>query len=94
MNFIPRTLRLSTAAISTSIAMLAAGHAQAEPLKIGVLLPTTGVFAAIAAEQLNGMQIALEEAGGKVGDRVIELLAVTLVVPTGCHEAAAAREHG
>lgn len=34
----------------------------------------TGVFAPIGKEQLNGMQIAVEEAGGTVAGRKIELM--------------------
>ncbi|HEY8579020.1 MAG TPA: hypothetical protein VIL72_03985, partial [Beijerinckiaceae bacterium] len=47
------------------------GAKAAEPLKIGVILPSSGVFAPIGKEQLNGMQIAVEEAGGAVAGRPI-----------------------
>ncbi|MGE3246345.1 MAG: ABC transporter substrate-binding protein [Beijerinckiaceae bacterium] len=46
----------------------------ADPLKIGVLMPTSGVLAALGKEQINGMQIAVDEAGGSVAGRKIELL--------------------
>jgi branched-chain amino acid transport system substrate-binding protein len=46
----------------------------ADPLKIGVLMPTTGVFAVLGQRQLKGMQFAVEEAGGTVAGRKIELL--------------------
>ena len=63
-----KTLRLLT-----TLACLAATAAfAADPLRIGVLLPTTGVFAPIGAEQLNGMQVAVEEAGGAVAGRQID----------------------
>lgn len=45
-----------------------------EPLKIGVLMPTTGVFAVLGERQLKGMRFAVEEAGGSVAGRKIELL--------------------
>jgi len=48
-------------------------HAQA-PLKIGVMLPTSGVLAAIGREQVNAMQLAVESAGGTVAGRKIELI--------------------
>lgn len=46
----------------------------ADPLKIGVLMPTSGVFAVLGQRQLKGMQFAVEEAGGMVAGRKIELL--------------------
>jgi branched-chain amino acid transport system substrate-binding protein len=45
-----------------------------QPLKVGVMLPTSGVLAAIGREQLNAMQLAVEDAGGAVAGRKIELL--------------------
>src|SRR5882724_327707 len=46
----------------------------ADPLKIGVLMPTSGVFAVLGQRQLNGMRFAIEEAGGEVAGRRIEML--------------------
>ena len=46
----------------------------ADPLNVGVLLPMTGVFAAIGTEQFNGMQIAVEEANGMVSNRKINMI--------------------
>jgi branched-chain amino acid transport system substrate-binding protein len=46
----------------------------ADPLKIGVLMETSGVFAVLGQRQLKGMQFAVEEAGGEVAGRKIELL--------------------
>ncbi|MFL6798265.1 MAG: ABC transporter substrate-binding protein [Xanthobacteraceae bacterium] len=46
----------------------------ADPLKIGVLMPTSGVFAVLGQNQLKGMEFAVEEAGGTVAGRKIELL--------------------
>jgi branched-chain amino acid transport system substrate-binding protein len=48
--------------------------AAADPLKIGVLMPTSGVFAVLGQRQLKGMEFAVEEAGGTVAGRKIELL--------------------
>lgn len=65
-------------AAGATLALASAALAQpayaADPLKIGVLLPTSGVLAALAKEQLNGMQIAVDEAGGSIAGRKIELL--------------------
>ena len=46
----------------------------ADPLKIGVLMETSGVFAVLGQRQLKGMQFAVEEAGGAVAGRKIELV--------------------
>jgi branched-chain amino acid transport system substrate-binding protein len=46
----------------------------ADPLKIGVMMPTSGVFAVLGQRQLNGMRFAIEEAGGEVAGRPIEML--------------------
>src|SRR4051812_22068177 len=45
-----------------------------EPIKIGVILPLTGPSAAIGQEDLNGIQLAIDEAGGKIGARPVELV--------------------
>lgn len=45
------------------------------PLKIGILLPTSGVFAVLGERQLKGMRFAVEEAGGMVAGRKIEIVA-------------------
>jgi branched-chain amino acid transport system substrate-binding protein len=64
--------------VVTAIALAASvniGHLQAqEPLKIGVMLPTSGVLAAIGREQVNAMQLAVEDAGSSVAGRKIELI--------------------
>ena len=46
----------------------------ADPLKIGVLMQTSGVFAVLGQRQLKGMHFAIEEAGGEVAGRKIEML--------------------
>jgi branched-chain amino acid transport system substrate-binding protein len=46
----------------------------ADALKIGVPMETSGVFAVLGQRQLKGMQFAVEEAGGMVAGRKIELL--------------------
>jgi branched-chain amino acid transport system substrate-binding protein len=45
-----------------------------EPIKIGVILPLTGPSAAIGQEDLKGIQFAIEEAGGTVAGRPIQLV--------------------
>ena len=45
-----------------------------EPIKIGVLLPTSGVYAQIGKDFLNGIEMYAEKIGYAVGGRKIELL--------------------
>ena len=62
-------------AFATALLIQAATPTRAaEPLKIGVLMETSGVFAVLGQRQLKGMQFAVEEAGGEVAGRKIELL--------------------
>jgi branched-chain amino acid transport system substrate-binding protein len=66
-------LVVATAALALGLFGATCARAQ-EPIKIGVILPLTGPSAAIGQEDLKGVQFAIEEAGGKVGDRPIELI--------------------
>ncbi|HYI27373.1 MAG TPA: ABC transporter substrate-binding protein [Bradyrhizobium sp.] len=62
-------------AFATALLIQSAMPARAaDPLKIGVLMETSGVFAVLGQRQLKGMQFAVEEAGGEVAGRKIELL--------------------
>ncbi len=66
---------IAVGAFAAIIAALATTPARAaDPLKIGVLMPTSGVFAVLGQRQLNGMRFAIEEAGGEVAGRKIEML--------------------
>jgi branched-chain amino acid transport system substrate-binding protein len=55
------------------MATLSSVRAQ-EPIKIGVILPLTGPSAAIGQEDLKGIQLAIDEAGGKILGRSVELV--------------------
>jgi branched-chain amino acid transport system substrate-binding protein len=68
-----RKLLASTAVAATVFVLPALGQS-GTPLKIGVLMPTTGVFAVLGLEQIKGMKYAVEEAGGVVAGRKIELI--------------------
>jgi branched-chain amino acid transport system substrate-binding protein len=50
---------------------LATGAQAAEPIKIGILFPTSGVDVLQGKQGLDGMQLAVKEIGGKIGDRPI-----------------------
>jgi branched-chain amino acid transport system substrate-binding protein len=61
-------------ALALALSVAATPTRAADPLKIGVLMPTSGVFAVLGQNQLKGMRFAVEEAGGEVAGRKIELL--------------------
>jgi branched-chain amino acid transport system substrate-binding protein len=71
-------MRISITAIATSVAFAIAPapvRAQSKPpLKVGVLMPTTGVFTVLGEQQLKGMRFAIAEAGGEIAGRKIELM--------------------
>ena len=68
-------MRIGIIAVAFSVALGASASAQTKaPLKIGVLMPTTGVFAVLGERQLKGMRFAVEEFGGSIAGRKIELL--------------------
>jgi branched-chain amino acid transport system substrate-binding protein len=68
------TMRASLTILTLALALPAGVALAADPLKVGILLPTTGVFAPVAKEQLNGFQLAVEEAGGEVAGRPLQLI--------------------
>jgi branched-chain amino acid transport system substrate-binding protein len=74
----PRRLRIVAAFILVSfVASLggpATAAAQSGPIKIGLLTPLTGAFAALGKDMLNGTELYLDEIGHQVAGRKIELI--------------------
>jgi branched-chain amino acid transport system substrate-binding protein len=72
-----RPVRLAALAAA---ALLAAGFAQAQSstgkLKVGLMLPYTGTFAALGTAIENGFRLHVQEQGGKLGGREIEFVKV------------------
>jgi branched-chain amino acid transport system substrate-binding protein len=70
--------RLRLAALAA--ALLAVGLAQAQPssakLKVGLMLPYTGTYAALGTAIENGFRLHVQEQGGKLGGREIEFVKV------------------
>ncbi len=62
---------LATAALLPSISL-----AQANKIRIGLMLPYTGTFAQLGTAIENGLRLALEQAGGKLGGREFEFFKV------------------
>ena len=68
-----------TTAVALAIAALAISplaHAQQGKLKVGLMLPATGTFAALGTAIENGFRLYLDEHGGKIGGREIEFFKV------------------
>jgi branched-chain amino acid transport system substrate-binding protein len=65
-------------AVTALAAALAASAAQAADgkLKVGLMLPATGTFAALGAAIENGFKLYVAEQGGKLGGREIEYVKV------------------
>jgi branched-chain amino acid transport system substrate-binding protein len=78
----PGSSRRTTGAIPFALAaaLLAAtaGPARAEQkkLKVGLMLPYTGTYAALGNAITNGFKLAVQEQGGKLGGREVEYASV------------------
>src|SRR5437588_11307903 len=64
------TLLAFTAALGGPVS----APAQSGPIKIGLLVPLTGAFAAIGKDMLNGTELYLDEIGRQAAGRKIELI--------------------
>jgi branched-chain amino acid transport system substrate-binding protein len=68
------TVTCAVGAIALAAHVVAA--AQQAPLKVGLMLPATGTFAALGDMIEKGFRIALDEQGGKLGGREIQFFKV------------------
>lgn len=76
-NKMPCFSRFTRGALALVLGSLLAGAAQAaEPLKIGLLLPYTGTFAALGEATTNGLKLAIEQYGDQLGGRPVEYVVV------------------
>ena len=76
MKFQKRLPWTALAAAATVALMSASVQAQAPKLKVGLMLPYTGTYAALGVAIENGFRLYLEEQGGKLGGRELELVKV------------------
>jgi branched-chain amino acid transport system substrate-binding protein len=73
----PRRGRVLAAALAAAALALSAPHALAQDkVKVGLMLPYTGTFAALGNAITNGFKLAVAEQGGKLGGREIEYFTV------------------
>lgn len=76
-----RTARRISIALPIALAAAAfllapAALAEAPKIKVGLMLPYTGTYAALGNAITNGFKLAVEEQGGKLGGRQIEYYTV------------------
>ncbi len=72
-------MKLKTLALAAALAAAALTSAQAQTpakLKVGLMLPATGTFAALGTAIENGFKLYVGEQGGKLGGREIEYVKV------------------
>ena len=55
---------------------LCTGVQAADPVKVGLLLPYTGTYAALGEAITNGMKLAIEQQGGELGGRPVEYVSL------------------
>ena len=74
-KFVQGAAALATAsAIATLVPTIA--RAQSAKLRIGLMLPYTGTFAALGTAITQGFNLAVEDSGGRLGGREIEFFTV------------------
>ncbi|MFN3830281.1 MAG: ABC transporter substrate-binding protein [Tepidimonas ignava] len=66
----------SIAAAACGLWLPTLARAQSARVRVGFMLPYTGTFAALGVAIENGVRMALDEAGGKLGGREIEFFKV------------------
>ncbi len=74
-----KTLTATLAATATAVLALCANAAQAQstaPIKVGLMLPATGTYAALGNMIENGFKLYVQEQGGKLAGREIQYFKV------------------
>jgi branched-chain amino acid transport system substrate-binding protein len=75
-EFLKGTAAVAGATAVGTLAPFGTALAQAGKIKVGLMLPYTGTFAALGVAITNGFKLAVEERGGKLGGREIEYVVV------------------
>lgn len=76
MTYRDRVCTTLTALAAATLLVAAPAHAQGQRLKVGLMLPYTGTFAALGTAIENGFRLHLAEQGGKIGGREVEFFKV------------------
>ena len=69
-------MKLKTLAFAAALVATSAAQAQGAKLKVGLMLPATGTYAALGTAIENGFRLYVGEQGGKLGGREIEFVKV------------------
>jgi branched-chain amino acid transport system substrate-binding protein len=70
-------MKALTALIATAlVGMSTLAYAEEAPLKVGLMLPATGTYAALGTAIENGFKLYVQEQGGKLGNRTVEYIKV------------------
>src|SRR5256885_3523244 len=76
MKSVTPMLRASAALCAAAALLVAAPASAQQKIKVGLMLPYTGTYAALGTAITNGFKLAISEAGGKFGGREIEYFTV------------------
>ena len=72
----PRDFALTALTLAAALAATGPAQAQGSKLKVGLMLPYTGTYAALGTAIENGFRLQIAESGGKLGGREIEFFKV------------------
>ncbi|MEN9886513.1 MAG: hypothetical protein RL758_1091 [Pseudomonadota bacterium] len=75
-HLLTHSAALAGAAATTGILMPSAAQAQSGKVRVGLMLPYTGTFAQLGVAIENGIRMAINEQGGKLGGREVEFFKV------------------
>ncbi len=67
-------LKLSAMLLAGVFAVGLTSTARAEELRIGFIAPTTGIFAQVGQDMVNGFQLYLDQHGGKLGGADVKFI--------------------
>jgi len=71
-----REFLIGAGAIAGASLLPSLSRAQSTKIRLGLMLPYTGTFAQLGVAIENGLRLALEEGGGKLGGREVEFFKV------------------
>ena len=71
-----RELLIGAGALAGASLLPSLARAQSAKIRLGLMLPYTGTFAQLGVAIENGLRLALEEGGGKLGGREVEFFKV------------------
>ncbi len=64
------------AVLSGVFGFVSLGSAQADPYRVGLMLPATGTYAALGTAIENGFRLYIDQREGKIGGRTIEIVTI------------------